>query len=309
VRVREALLYCGDHLADAADGKADRTFRRIVNEALSDLSAAHPWTRYQGSAQIPLSIGVSGTAVTIAQDDNVLTFGATSQVLPRYLAEKWRLTITGESTLGFQLGAIDSSTQARLASAQKWIATAAAAAAHVWTRTIYPLPDGCKKIRELALASSRVPLTLVLPAELDALRWDNPTETGTPDQFAVREREIEVWPPLGPSGTRDALQLAYDRQPAVLTEQSDVDAELDFDPRWPDLVEAAIDVVLATKHPKESGLSFAVTSARFMRRLEKAKGEDSARGPRPTTFGLGLTVDRETQEALRFRRIPHGTDP
>jgi hypothetical protein len=308
VKVRDAYIYCADHLADAADGKADRVVRRTVNAALSDLTAAHPWTRYQAAAQIPLSPGVAGDDVSIAQDGQVLTFGSTAQVLPRYLLEKWDLTITGDDSLMFRLGAIDSPTQARLAGEQRWIAAAAANAAHLWRRTVYPLPDGCKRVREILLATTRCGLAVLQPAQLDARRWDSPLDNGTPDSFAIREREIEVWPPLGEDATRDTLQIAYDRQPSFLTQHSNQDADVDFDPRWDDLLEASIDVVLATKHPKESGLSFPIVTARYMRRLEKAKGEDSTRTARPSTFGPAYELDRETLEALRFRRLPHGDE-
>lgn len=308
MRVREAYQYCADYLSDASDGKADRVIRRIVNAALSELSASHPWTRYQAAAQIPLDVGVNGAAVSIAQDDDVLTFGATSQVRQKWLAEKWGLTITGDTSLRFALGSIDSTLEARLKPGQRWLQAAAVAATHVWTRHVYPLPDGCKAVREILLSTSRVGMIDVAPTVLDALLWETPTQTGQPINFTVRERQIEVWPPLGPTTTREALLVAYERQPAVLTDQSDEDAALDWDERWDDLFQSALDVTIASKHAAQTTVNLGAVAQRYRDRLQRAKGEDGQRTPPAVMFGLRELPELASVEALRFRRFPQGPD-
>jgi len=308
VRVRDAYQYCADYLADASDGKSDRVIRRLVNAALSDLYSAHPWTRFQAAAHVPLSPGVENDDVSIAQDGTVLTFGATSPVLQRYLTEKWDLVLEGDASIAFRLGSIDSSTQARLANGQRWIAATAANQSHKWTRSVYPLPDGCKSIREILLSSSHAGLLPVLPTTLDAYRWDTPDYTGQPTNYAIRERELEVWPPLGPDQARESVLIAYDRQPAILTENTDENSHVDFDSRWDDLLEAAIDVVIATRHREQSRFDMAAVTQRYLRRLEKAKGEDSQRTPASPTFSLESGVDYGAVEALRYRRFPQGPD-
>lgn len=308
MRVGAAYLYCADNLADASDGKSDRTIRRIVNAALSELQAAHEWTRYQATAAIPLDLGVTNTAVTVAQDDDVLTFGATSQVLPRYLSESWHLSVTGDDQALLQIGSIDSPTQARLVSPQRWTAVSVTAAEHTWKRSVYPLPARCKAIRACMLQQAQVYVSGVSLAELHMQRFSLPTETGQPLYFALNDTALEVWPPLGADGTRDTLLLTYYRQPAQLGEHTSENDLIDFDPRWDDLLEAAFDMQIAARFGKSTTLTPGMASARYRDRLSKAKGEDGGRDPEPRTFGLSRVPTYGELDRSRFSRMPQGPD-
>lgn len=283
----ELRRYIADMLADPSGGKSDRVIQRVANAALSGIYGAHAWTRFRSIAHVPLDLALARTSLSIALDGNQLTCGASEVLLQKFVDESWLLTITGDNDLFFTLSHLENERSARLSTGQKWIQTTASAVAGVFKRTRYPLPDGCQTVRACELAVGGRCLTALRSDQFDRLRFENPTETGSPQWFTARQGEIEVWPTLGASTTRDALVLSYDREPAVFTTSTPDGTEVDWDDRWDDLIRLAVDMELASRHQAVSRLDPMVCRTRLKERLHTCKGDDEGLVEGTTTMTLG----------------------
>jgi hypothetical protein len=298
--------YAVDMLADASDGKSDRVVQRVVNDALSKVYSAHPWSRFRALTHIPLTQAVARTSLTIASDSNQLTCGSSEVFLQRFVDERWMLTITGDDDLFFTLSHLENERSARLTDPQKWIAASASAVAGVFKRTVYPLPEGCLAIRDVELNASHFQLVRLRPDRLDREKFETPTETGSPQYFAVRQGEIEVWPPLGTSTTREALLISYEREPRTFKTTDPDGAEVDWEERHDDLLRLAIDLEVASRYSSVSRIDPGVAMARYRDRLSVLKGDDE--GIVVTSTNMTLGMGGGESEADRFRRSPSGAD-
>lgn len=302
--------YTADVAADMADGKASRVILRHVNNALRRVFLAHAWNFYRGRAQIALEVAETGSTLTATNDSDVLSLTAAGSEIfkAKYLSEKWDVSIAGDTNLLFRLSEIMTPKSARLAVGQKWIATTGSSKAYTWVRSVYPLPTGTRYVRQAQLSSSRIDLGFLNPADFDRYKLDQPTDTGEPDVFTVRGDDLEVWPPFGSSDTRQTLQLAYDRQPVAFTSASPDNSPIDFEERYMDLVERAIDVEVATHHRGSTTLDPSLTLRAFEDRTQIHKAADEGRRPRADSMTLGRAMDRRRLEGWLARRGIAGSD-
>lgn len=302
----ELRQHVADSLADAADGKSSRVIQRVVNSGLADVFGSHAWSRFRALTHVPLDQAVTRAALTIAEDGDRLTCGAAEVFLQKFVDEKWCLTIAGEENLLFTLRGLDNERAARLGEGQKWIQSDASAVSGTFKRGVYPLPDGCVAVRSVELSASGFCLVALNSERFDRMKYETPTETGSPQWFTVRQGEIEVWPPLGTATTREALVVSYERTPRVFKVGDADGLAVDWDPRWDDVLRLALDVEMATRHPGTSRLDLASCRARYKERLHVCKGDDSGIAPGPTSMTLGL--GGSDYEADLFRRSPTGSD-
>lgn len=301
--------YVADNAADMADGKADRVILRHVNNALRRVVLAHAWNFYKGRAQIALEVAETGSALAATADSDVLTLAAGSEIFKaKYLSETWDLAITSAPDLLFRLSEINDPKTARLVTGQKWIGTTGSSLAYTWKRSVYPLPTGTRYVRQAQLSASRIDLAYLNPADFDRYKLDQPTDSGEPDSFTIRGDTIEVWPAFAATDTRQTLQLSYDRQPVAYTSASPDGAAVDFEERYMDLVERAIDVEIATHHRSSTTLDPGLALRAFEDRLQIHKAADEGRRPQATTLSLGMGTSRRAAEEFWARRGPAGSD-
>jgi hypothetical protein len=299
--------YTLDMLADASDGKSDRVAQRVINDALAKVFSAHPWSRFRALTHIPLDQAVARTSLSIALDSNNLTCGSSEVFLQKFVDQRWMVTITGDDDLFFTLSHLDNERSARLTDPQKWITTSASAVAGVFKRTVYSLPTGCLAVRDVELNASRYQLVRMRPDRLDREKFENPTETGSPQYYCVRQGEIEVWPPLGTTTTREALLVSYEREPAVFKVTDPNGLKVDWEERHDDLLRLAIDLEVATRYGGVSRLDPAVAMARYRDRLQTLKGDDEGIVVTTTSMSLGMGSLTDPEEFV-FRRSPTAAD-
>lgn len=304
----ELRQYVADYLADASDGKSDRVIQRVVNNALAAVYGAHTWSRFRAMAHVVLDQAVTRSSVGAELDAERITLGASEVFLQRWVDEGWLLTIEGEDHLLFQLRHLEHDRSALLAEGQRWIRATASDLDAAVKRSVYPLPDGCRTIMSIETAAGGICLVRLTPTGMDRLKYDCPTETGSPQYFTARQGQLEVWPPLGPTTTREVLVLHYERQPRVFT-VSDADHEpIDWDERWDDVIRAAVDVELASKHQAQSRINPQSANALYRERLMTCKADDEGLIQESSQMVLGLGSTAFMAEEFLFRRSPQGPD-
>lgn len=301
--------YVADNAADMADGKANRVILRHVNNALRRVHAAHAWSFYRGRAQIALEVAETGSALTCTNDSAELSLATGSEIFKaKYLSDEWDLVVTVEDDLVFRLSEILTPKTARLATGQKWIGTTASSLAYTWRRSVYALPEGTTKVRQAQLATSRVDLTYLSPPDFDRYKLDLPTDSGEPDVFTLRGEDLELWPTLGSTDTRQTLQISYDRQPTAFSSAAPDNAPIDFDPRFMDLMERALDMEIVTHHRGSTTLDPGAVARAYEERLQTHKASDEGRVPASGNMSLSVPLNRARIERLIARRGPAGSD-
>lgn len=299
--------YAADVAADAADGKAARVLLRHVNNAIRRVSLAHAWSFYAARHQIPLELAVDGSALTVTADSDELVLTGTEVFLQAWVDEEWDLLV-GTTAHLFRLRELVTPQRARLATGQEWIGTSASAQDYTFMRSVYPLPDGCREVKDARLGTSRILLHYLSPVQFDAYKHDEPSSVGQPLCFTVRGSKLELWPVFQSTDTRDTLLLSYQRQPVVYTSASPDTAPVDFEERWIDLLERAIDVEVAAHHKGSNTLEPGLALRLYEERLQVYKSLDGGRVHQRRQFGLNLgsnLADRERWSALR---TPLGDD-
>lgn len=300
--------YAADMAADAADGKAARVILRHVNAALRRVSNAHDWSFYAARYVIPLDVGVAGSALSAAASATEVTLGGAEVFLQRYVDEAWDLKITGEDNVLFQLASLVTPQRAQLATGQRWFASAASAVAWTMRRGRYSLPDGCREVREVMLSDSRVQLVYLRPDLFDGYKLDQPTLGGDPQHYTVRGNYLELWPALESTSTAQALLLSYRRQPVDFTSAMPDTTPVDFEARWNDLLERAIDVEVAAHHRGSHSLDPTATMRLYEERLGHYKSLDGVRVQQRRQFRLGKGRSLKTLEEWVMRRGTTGSD-
>lgn len=300
--------YVADNAADMADGKADRVILRHVNAAVMRVFHAHPWSFYRAVAQIPLDVGETGTALSCTADSNVVTLASTEVFKSKYLDEGWILDVDEDDDLLFTLAEIRDNQTAVLADGQKWIGTTASSLAYTWRRSVYPLPDLTREVSQVQLSASRVDVIYLRPDLFDRVKLDQPTDVGEPRHYTIRGRFMEVWPTLAPTATRQTMQVHYLRNPRRFTDSDADETAVDFDARYDDLIERALDMEIVTHHRPSTTIDPGLAMQAFADRLAVYKAADEGLATRPRNMSLGRTPSLKRVEEWWARRGQAGSE-
>ncbi len=297
-------LYVKDYLGDLSDGKSDRVVLGLLNAALSELHGAHRWSRFRARGTVDMDLGVDGTdLLVLTLDSPEITLSGAEVFLGKYVSEGWDLKIESDEAL-YRITELRNSQTALMD--KRWI-LAGDTRDYAWRRSTYPLPDGCQQVRGLQLSSSKNYLQVLSSDAFDREKADTPGDAGTPRVYTVREGNVEVWPALSASSTRERLVISYDRQPRLFVEHDQNTTPVDWDERWLDLLKLAIDVEIASRHTGQTSIALPVANARYQRRLQIVKAKDEQRVRQSRQFQLGGQSDY-VDEAYRFRRGEQGAD-
>jgi len=297
--------YVADNAADMSDGKADRVILRHVNAALMRVFHAHPWSFYRDTAQIALDAAETGSAMTLTSDSKLIS--VTGEVIHRrYLDEGWLLDVTGEDDLLFSLASIEDNTHATLTT--EWIAATSATTAYTWRRHTYPLPELTREVAQIQLSGTKVDVTYVRPDILDRLRFDTPTDEGDPRHYTIRGRYLEVWPTPASTATRQSLQIHYTRNPRRFTSADPDETAVDFDTRYDDLIERALDLEIVTHHQGSTTIDTGLALQTYQERLAVYKSADEGLAVRPRNMTLRTAPSLRQIEKWWAKRGPGGSE-
>jgi len=295
--------YVSDNWSSAADGQSDRVILRWINSALRKLITDNTWSFYKRRARINLNQAEAGVAITTTQASRLISLGGAEIFKQKYVDEQWDLHFDDDTKRTYRLKEVlgNDTQQARMIEEHKFVGASLAAAGYKFVRSVYPLPDRVHQVLHVQLDSLSVPLVDLLPSEFDDLKQDQPTLTGEPTHYTVRGGNLEVWPALDTATTLSAVALSLVRRPKVYTLSDSDDEELDWDDRYDDLLEAALDLEIATKGRGSTQLDAGLSLTLYTQRLatNKATDQGAIRQRRTMKFGsLGSFVD----EHRLFRR-------
>lgn len=291
--------YVQDNAADMSDGKADRVTLRLINNALRTVATDHHWGFYRGSQRINLDQAASGSDLSITTGTRQATLGSSEIWLQKWVDEGWYLSITAETRFLFELKEIVSPAVARLLDEQEYVASTVSSGAYKLLRSKYDLPRNTIELKEVRLGSQSG-FTYMSPVDFDRYREVNSTTFGQPTYFTIRADTLEVWPPLDTSTTRDAVLFTYTRRPDEYDAQSDEDTELDWDSRFDDLLEAALDCEIAYKLAGSTVIDPEKADMVYRQKLARYKAEDQGGMQSTTQFSLGPR-NRLTERELARR--------
>jgi len=299
--ILEWQQYISDNSADFVDGKFSRTSLRMLNAALRKISEDGPsWSHYKEFARVNLVVGEDFTTAAITLGGTTLTVAVTETLLAKYVTEEWDLLFDDEASLTFRLASLTDAQTVELLSGQQWLNATITAGNLAFVRSLYDLPGVPERVEEVRLSDSQSELTYLPPADFDRYKAINPPLTGEPLHFTTRGDQIEFWPALASDGSRQAVLISYVRRAPKYTSLDDTSTDVDWDDRFDNLLEAALDVEISNKLRGSSPIGLEAALLTYAQRLSQARASDSSRVETSSTMRLGGRPPLD--EARLFRR-------
>ena len=292
----DLLTFAGEVASpDSSGATATREFVYWINAALARLYAEQSWNHTLGVAKITIVPEEAATGIAINKGAVAFTIG--SDLLAKYVDDKWDFHIDAEPDQSFRVQTKVDADNGVMEAQDIWIQANLSGGTGSWHKTVYDLPDNAKEIYSVRLMQTRDQLVGVIPHKFDVYRIEQPKEVGFPRIYTLRDNKIEIWP--APSSDYYSLTISYRKAPARYTTATATTTEIDWPQEWEDLVQKAIQVEAAITLGEDSPIPYMLAKSEFEERLENYKALDSKKdtpsGPmqlqHPTVGGRRFAYD------------------
>jgi hypothetical protein len=275
----------------AAD-KADRLAHRWVEQALLRIWRAHPWSFYEAQRRYTLDAEEDGSAATVTLTEGASTAVKGTAWASKYVTQFWRILFSADTSKDFVIASLDGpGTTATFNTGQVWTADTTSAATYRASRMRYDLPDDfARKATLLWNIDLQCEVPPLSPTELMRRHLAQPAyRSSQPQNYAILDNDLWLWPIPGEGGLRPSLELVYVRAVTIPALGADPGTTiLDWPDDHLDILRLAIEVEAARAQGKAAQIPMEMCLPEFERAIASARAIDTERADTARAMSLRM---------------------
>lgn len=302
ITLLELRTFCAEIASpDSAGSTHDREAMVWINNALQRLYSDADWDESLHSRLLTVLPQETGTTGILTQGSLAFAVTVAETIETKYVDDEWEFIIGTEADQTFVLASRTDAQNATFRAGDEWILASDTGVAWTALKTKYPLPNDAREITRVQLMSTGHDLEYLPNHTYDYRKSQQPTQTGQPEYFTLRDRSIEIWP--HPGASYEKLGISYRKGPTFL-EDADLDATVI---EWPenqkDLLLKAITLEASITQGNNSPTPYQIALVEYESRLRKYRGLNSNKAHQTGPMSLRLPGRMPWYEVSRERDI------
>lgn len=255
---------------DSAGSTHDREAMVWINNALQRLYSDADWDESLASRLLTVLPEESGTTGILTQGSLAFAVTVAETIEDKYVDDEWDLAIGTEGDQIFRLASKADDQNATFRAGDEWILASATGVSWTARQSKYDLPDDAREVTRVQLMSSGEDLQFLPNHTFDHMKGHDPTYTGTPRYFTLRDRGIEIWP--HPGSSYEKLGLNYRKGATFLADAALDAAVIDWPDQQKDLLLKAVALEASITQGENSPIPYPLALNDYTMRLRKYRG-------------------------------------